>query len=48
MNPLQQLGELGQSIWYDYITRDLLRSGELERLIQEDGLRGMTSNPTIF
>jgi transaldolase len=48
MNPLRQLGELGQSIWYDYITRDLLRSGELERLIREDGLRGMTSNPTIF
>jgi transaldolase len=48
MNPLRQLGELGQSIWYDFITRDLLRSGELERLIREDGLRGMTSNPTIF
>jgi transaldolase len=48
MNPLRQLNDLGQSIWYDYITRDLLRSGELERLIREDGLRGMTSNPTIF
>src|SRR5918997_1645773 len=47
-NPLQRLGELGQSIWYDYITRDLLLSGELARLIREDGLRGMTSNPTIF
>ncbi len=47
-NPLIRLGELGQSPWYDYITRDLLSSGELERLIREDGLRGMTSNPTIF
>jgi transaldolase len=47
-NPLLQLNALGQSIWYDYITRDLLLSGELDRLIREDGLRGMTSNPTIF
>lgn len=47
-NPLVALGELGQSPWYDYITRDLLTSGELQRLIREDGLRGMTSNPTIF
>jgi transaldolase len=39
---------LGQSVWYDYITRDLLASGELARLIAADGLRGMTSNPTIF
>jgi transaldolase len=48
MNPLLQLGELGQSVWYDYITRDLLATGELARLIAADGLRGMTSNPTIF
>jgi transaldolase len=47
-NPLLQLTALGQSIWYDYITRDLLISGELEKLIRHDGLRGMTSNPTIF
>ena len=47
-NPLVRLGELGQSVWYDYITRDLLSSGELGRLITEDGLSGMTSNPTIF
>jgi transaldolase len=47
-NPLVLLGELGQSPWYDYITRDLLSSGELSRLIRDDGLRGMTSNPTIF
>jgi len=48
MNPLLRLGELGQSPWYDYITRDLIASGELARLIRDDGLRGMTSNPTIF
>jgi len=47
-NPLVRLGRLGQSPWYDYITRDLVASGELARLIAEDGLRGMTSNPTIF
>jgi transaldolase len=47
-NPLVRLGELGQSPWYDYITRDLVTTGELARLIAEDGLRGMTSNPTIF
>jgi transaldolase len=47
-NPLRRLGDLGQSVWYDYITRDLLVSGQLTRLITEDGLRGMTSNPTIF
>ena len=47
-NPLQLLGQLGQSLWYDYITRDLIASGGLEGLIADDGLRGMTSNPTIF
>ncbi|MGH9484724.1 MAG: transaldolase, partial [Terriglobales bacterium] len=48
MNPLQQLHELGQSFWYDNIRRDLLRNGELARMVREDGLRGLTSNPTIF
>ncbi|HET9464799.1 MAG TPA: transaldolase family protein, partial [Gemmatimonadales bacterium] len=47
-NPLLRLGQLGQSLWLDYITRDLVASGRLARLIAEDGLRGMTSNPTIF
>ena len=47
-NPLLKLGQLGQSLWYDYITRDLVASGELSQLIVKDGLRGMTSNPTIF
>ena len=47
-NPLVRLGELGQSPWYDYITRELVTGGDLARLIREDGLLGMTSNPTIF
>ena len=47
-NPVKQLEVLGQSIWLDYIRRDLITSGELRRLIEEDGLRGMTSNPSIF
>jgi transaldolase/glucose-6-phosphate isomerase len=48
VNPLIQLQNFGQSIWLDYIRRDLLKTGELQRLITEDGLRGMTSNPAIF
>ena len=47
-NPLRRLGELGQSPWLDFTTRDLLRSGELRRLIEVDGVRGLTTNPTIF
>jgi transaldolase len=47
-NPLVALAAQGQSVWLDYITRDLVRGGELRRLIEEDGLRGLTSNPTIF
>lgn len=47
-NPLKKLESLGQSIWLDYIRRDLITSGELQKLIDEDGLRGMTSNPAIF
>lgn len=47
-NPLKTLGTFGQSIWLDYIRRDLIVSGQLRRLIEEDGLQGMTSNPTIF
>ncbi len=47
-NPLVRLGQLGQSPWLDFITRDLLTSGRLAALIRDDGLRGMTSNPTIF
>ncbi len=47
-NPLKDLLNYGQSVWLDYIRRDLFTSGELKRLIAEDGLRGMTSNPAIF
>ncbi len=47
-NPLKDLLKCGQSVWLDYIRRDLITSGELKRLIEEDGLRGMTSNPAIF
>ncbi len=47
-NPLKQLTRFGQSIWLDYIRRSLMTSGQLKRLIDEDGLGGMTSNPTIF
>ena len=48
VNRLRQLTQLGQSLWYDYIRRDLYEGPALRRLIEEDGLSGMTSNPTIF
>ncbi len=47
-SPLIPLAAFGQSIWLDYIRRNLIASGELRRLIEQDGLRGMTSNPSIF
>ncbi|MFN8061192.1 MAG: bifunctional transaldolase/phosoglucose isomerase [Vicinamibacterales bacterium] len=47
-NPLKGLLDFGQSVWLDYIRRDLMTTGELARLVSEDGLRGMTSNPAIF
>ena len=47
-NPLIQLARHGQSFWLDNISRDLISSGRLRRLIEEDGLKGMTSNPAIF
>ena len=47
-NPLQELVDQGQSVWLDYLSRDLIRSGQLEEMIATDGLRGITSNPTIF
>jgi transaldolase len=47
-NPLVELTNLGQSVWYDNIERKLITSGELRRLIEEDSLRGVTSNPAIF
>ena len=48
VNHLKELQNYGQSVWLDYIRRDLFSSGELKRMIDEDGLRGMTSNPAIF
>lgn len=47
-NPLRKLSEFGQSVWLDDIGRGMIRSGELLRMIEEDGLRGVTSNPAIF
>src|SRR5262249_59810509 len=47
-NPLRALQVFGQSVWLDYIRRSLITGGELRRLIDEDGLRGVTSNPAIF
>ena len=48
INPLKALADFGQSVWLDYIRRNLITTGELSRLIHDDGLRGMTSNPAIF
>lgn len=47
-NPLQSLAKYGQSVWLDYLRRSLITSGELKRLIEEDGVRGLTSNPSIL
>ena len=48
MNPLREVEALGQSIWLDYMRRDLITTGKLQQLIDEDGISGITSNPTIF
>ncbi|MFA4903723.1 MAG: transaldolase [Desulfobaccales bacterium] len=47
-NPLVKLGTFGQSIWLDYIRRQMIDSGELKKFVDEDGLKGVTSNPAIF
>src|SRR5213596_3403687 len=47
-NPTRQLHDLGQSLWLDNITRDLVASGTLARYIDEYSVTGLTSNPTIF
>ncbi|MGH9764798.1 MAG: transaldolase family protein, partial [Blastocatellia bacterium] len=47
-NPLVEVAKLGQSIWYDNIRRSLITSGDLKKKIEEDDLRGVTSNPAIF
>ena len=48
MNALMTLNSLGQSVWYDNIQRSMLTSGMLQRLVEDDGLKGVTSNPSIF
>jgi transaldolase len=48
MNPLQEIGKLGQSVWLDNLSRTLLREGGLKKLVTEDGVSGVTSNPNIF
>ena len=47
-NPLVELSQYGQSVWYDNMRRGLVMSGQLQQMIENDGLRGMTSNPAIF
>src|SRR5512137_141853 len=47
-NPLLKLESFGQSVWIDFISRDTLVSGELKQLIEQDGVSGVTSNPSIF
>ncbi len=47
-NPLKELNNFGQSVWLDYMRRNLISSGELKKMVEEDGLGGVTSNPAIF
>jgi transaldolase len=47
-NPLSKLETFGQSVWLDYIQRDLVIGGQLKRMIREDKIKGITSNPSIF
>jgi transaldolase len=46
--PLQRLSALGQSVWIDFLSRDLVHQGELARMVEADAVVGVTSNPTIF
>ena len=48
VNPLRDLQQYGQAIWLDFIRSSLITSGDLKRLVEEDGLKGLTSNPAIF
>jgi transaldolase/glucose-6-phosphate isomerase len=48
MNPLRALAEKGQSVWLDFLSREIIQNGELKKLMDEDGLAGITSNPSIF
>ena len=47
-NPLSQLSDFGQSFWYDNIQRTLLQNGDMQKMVEEDDMRGVTSNPSIF
>src|SRR5688572_21020025 len=47
-SPLHRLSDLGQSVWLDYLSRNFIRDGKLKRMMEEDALVGVTSNPTIF
>ena len=47
-NPLRQLYDYGQSFWFDSLSREMIVNGDLKRMVEDDGLRGITSNPTIF
>ena len=47
-NPLHQLSERGQSVWLDFISRELVTTGQLEHRVAEENVTGLTSNPTIF
>src|ERR687895_984160 len=47
-SPLHELSEHGQSVWIDFLSRNMLRTGELERMMRDDAVVGVTSNPTIF
>ena len=48
MNPLRELEASGQAVWFDYIRRSLMMGGHLQRMVDQDGLRGVTANPSIF
>ncbi|HEX3429660.1 MAG TPA: bifunctional transaldolase/phosoglucose isomerase [Rhizomicrobium sp.] len=48
MNRLKRLEDFGQSVWLDFVSREFLQSGDLQRMVEDDGLKGMTSNPAIF
>ena len=48
MNPVKELEKHGQAVWLDFLARGFIAKGELKRLIDEDGVKGVTSNPTIF
>ena len=48
MNPVKALQDHGQAVWLDFLARGFIRNGDLRRMVDEDGVRGVTSNPSIF